>query len=163
MYMWCNCIGVPYDADLWQVRNSAEQNGAHNISSTKAKHEIVRRKEALSLPLTIEPYEIILIINKAWDDSFARAVTNLKAIADRGWCPYNRNLLLHPKIRATMTAEELKKEPSRIIILPTHLRTNFANCQPLTLNSFPPLIPKSLISDREQRCGASIQLSSRMI
>ena len=35
LHLWCACIGVPYGTDLWQVGDSAEQNGAHNISSTK--------------------------------------------------------------------------------------------------------------------------------
>ena len=148
LHLWCACIGVPYGTDLWQVEDSAEQNGAHNISSTKAKQEIVRRKEALSLPPTIEPYEIIPIINKAWDDSFARVVTNRKAIADRGWWPYNRNLLLHPKIRATMTVKELEKEPSRSIIIPTHRITNFVDIsieQPtLDAKFLPPVDTKKL-------------------
>ena len=74
LHSWCACIGVPYGTGMWQVGNSAEQNGAHNMSSIKAKQEIVRQKEALSLPPTIELYEIIPIINKAWDDSFHRKV-----------------------------------------------------------------------------------------
>lgn len=98
---------------------------ALNMSSYRAKAEIVRRKENLSSPPIIEPYEIIPIVNAAWRESFGVVETNRKAILDRGWWPYNRNLLLHPKIWATMTAKELEREPSRNIILPTHRKMNF--------------------------------------
>ena len=91
------------------------------LPSYRAKAEIVRRKENLSLPTTIEPYEIIPIVNVAWRESFGVVEKNRKAIRDRGWWPYNKNLLLHPKIRATMT----EREPSHNIILPTHRKLNF--------------------------------------
>jgi len=47
-------------------------------------------------------------------------VTNKKAIAQRGWWPFNCNLLLDDKICVTMTTEEKSKEPERSIIIPTH-------------------------------------------
>ena len=97
------------------------------MGSTKAKAEIVRKKEALSLPPVIEPYEIIPIINAAWDKSFGRVSTNKKAIAERGWWPYNRNLLLHTKIRATMTDDEKSKEFERNIIFPTHRNLHYVD------------------------------------
>jgi len=76
---------------------------------------------------TIDPYKIIPIINKAWGNSFAKVVTNQKSIVDRGWWLYNRNLLLHPKICAIMTTQELERESSRRIILPTHRKINFVD------------------------------------
>mmetsp|Transcript_25328 Transcript_25328/g.29831 ORF Transcript_25328/g.29831 Transcript_25328/m.29831 type:complete len:179 (+) Transcript_25328:1555-2091(+) len=78
-------------------------------------------------PPVIEPYEIIPIINAAWDKSFGRVSTNKKAIAERGWWPYNRNLLLHTKIRATMTDDEKSKEFDRNIIFPTHRNLHYVD------------------------------------
>ena len=52
-YLGCACIVVPYGTDLWQVGDSAEQNGTSNMCSTKEKAEIVRKKEVLSLPPVI--------------------------------------------------------------------------------------------------------------
>ena len=122
---WCTCISVPYGTDLWQVGDAEEQNGAFNMASTKAKMDIVAKKERMSLPPTIEPFEIIPIINTAWPLSFGRVESNQKAISDCGWWPFNHNLLLNVKIRATMTEEEKEVEPSRKIVIPTHRNVNY--------------------------------------
>ena len=53
--------------------------------------------------LTVEPHEIISIINYAWDRSFSRIESNMHAIADRGWFPYNRNIMTESTIRASIT------------------------------------------------------------
>ena len=42
--------------------------------------------------------DIIPIINYCWDRSFARTITNKKAIAMRGWNPLNYVLLDSPEI-----------------------------------------------------------------
>ena len=97
------------------------------MNSTKAKMKIVERKERMSLPAVIEPYEIIPIINSAWPTSFGRVETNRNAISERGWFPWNRNLLLHDKIRATMTEEEKEKEPSRNILIPSHRNERYVD------------------------------------
>lgn len=61
--------------------------------------------------LGILPTDIMILVNQAWKWSFARVVSaNKKAVADRGWFPYNRILLDHPDLRATMTAEECEEE-----------------------------------------------------
>ncbi len=44
---------------------------------------------------------ITYIVTQAWADSFASAVHNKSAIADRGWNPLNFNSLRHPEIAAT--------------------------------------------------------------
>ena len=56
--------------------------------------------------------DIIPIINKCWPPAFSDVENNKKAICKKGWNPYNRNLLLHPVIRATMTEDMLAKETS---------------------------------------------------
>ena len=74
--------------------------------------------------LTIEPYEIIRIVNAAWPKSFAKIEYNKKAIAERGLLPYNRALMLHPTVRASITneEEELELGYSTKIIIPQHAR-----------------------------------------
>jgi len=59
---------------------------------------------------SIEPYEIIILINQAWAQYFARARTNKKAIADRRWYPLNSNLLLNITLRDTMADNGKEKE-----------------------------------------------------
>ena len=103
---WVCCIGVPYGTALWQVGDSKEQNGSFNVAISQAKIDLVSKKETMSLPAVLEPTDMIPLINSAWKKSFARVRHNKKAIADRGWFPYNRNLLLHPDLRSTMTDQE---------------------------------------------------------
>ena len=65
----------------------------------------------MSLPGKLVATDIMpLIRNRAWSQSFARKEKNQVAIADRGWNPYNRILLLDPSVRATMTEHELQSE-----------------------------------------------------
>ena len=68
----------------------------------------------------INPCKVIIIIKKAWDESFGRVDTNKKAIAERGWFPYNRNLLTYQDIRSTMTEVERAAKLEKKIILPSH-------------------------------------------
>ena len=89
--------------------DSKEQNGSFNIAMTKAKQQLLEYKTKHENP-TLQPTDIIPLINKAWKQSFARVDKNRNAIADRGWNPLNRNLLLDSSIRATMTEEERSKE-----------------------------------------------------
>ena len=69
----------------------------------------------------IQPHDIMPLINKAWDDSFARITRNKKAIAGRGWDPYNRALLLNFQIRSMMTDKEkdIEAERNEDIIIPS--------------------------------------------
>ena len=45
-----------------------------------------------------------------WDLSFGKIESIKKAIAERGWGPYNRALLLHSIIRSTMTQSMVQDE-----------------------------------------------------
>ena len=58
----------------------------------------------------LQTYDIIPLVNKAWDKSFARAMKNKAEISDRGWNPLNCNILTFPEIRATMTTQEIDEE-----------------------------------------------------
>lgn len=71
---------------------------------------------------TINSEDIIPTINYAWNSSFAKVKTNKQAISERGWYPYNRNLLLNAQIRATMTNEERNNEKG---LVPIHLKQNY--------------------------------------
>ena len=64
-HKWAVVIGVPYGTALWQVGNSPEQNGNFNMMSVKAKRKIVDDKERMMIKPTIEPWEIINIVNAA--------------------------------------------------------------------------------------------------
>lgn len=59
---------------------------------------------------TIQPYEIMNIVNVAWEELSAKVGSNKNAISERDWMPYNRNLMTYPCLCATMTTEEKGNE-----------------------------------------------------
>ena len=103
LHLWAVCIGVPYDMTLWQVGDAPEQNSSLNTASVVKKREIFEDKEKHMLnKLTIEPHNIIMILNYAWERSFARVISNKKSIAEREWFPYNHNLTTYLIIRSSI-------------------------------------------------------------
>ena len=59
-----------------------------------------RRRMGLK-SIEIERYNVISIVNYAWERSFKREETNKRAIAERGWNPLNCALLLYKKVIKT--------------------------------------------------------------
>ena len=91
--------------------DSNEQNGSFKIYLAEAKAELLSyRVRFMIQDLELQATDIIPLINIVWDNSYARVHTNLKAICNRGWYPYNRNLLLHADFRGTVTEEEKGNE-----------------------------------------------------
>ena len=105
-HTWVCCFGVPYGTAIWQVGDASEQNGTFKIALSTAKKLLIQKKEEIMQKPRIEQCEIIVLLNYAWERSFARTASNKKAIVDRGWFPYNRNLLTLPEICSTMTKAE---------------------------------------------------------
>jgi hypothetical protein len=60
--------------------------------------------------LELIPYDIVPIVNYAWQGSFDNIQNNKKAILNRGWWPLIRMLLLHSDLRKSMTIHDLKQE-----------------------------------------------------
>ena len=98
---WNVCIGVPYGTSYWQVGDSSEQNGCFKMALSKLKREVLFKKENRRVALAIDKVDIVDLVSRAWEVSFARVESNKKGIADRGWSPLNYNCLLHPEIQAT--------------------------------------------------------------
>ena len=88
---------VPYGTFLWQVADSKGQNGIYKISLAKAKITFLQKKLSMFIdPPSLVATDTIPSVNVAWSDSFSRIeIINKKAIAERGWGPYNSNLLLY--------------------------------------------------------------------
>ena len=125
-HLWVACIGVPYGTSLWQVGDAAECNGTYKGGLTTMKKKIIAHKTKLMMPrLTIEVTEIIILVNYAWSVSFALAKSNKKAIAERGWSPLNRNIILDTAVRATMTKLEIESEKEAGILIPYTLTGNY--------------------------------------
>ena len=126
LHLWSALIGVPYGTSMWQVGDSAEQNGSYKMALSRIKKTLVEWKQRKMLArLTIEVLEIMILINYAWDESFARVETNKTAIAERGWFPLNRKLLIDTQLRSTMTVNEQRDERTNGVIVPYHATDNF--------------------------------------
>ena len=96
------------------------------MASVVKKKEIVEDKEKHMLDkLTIEPHNIIMILNYSWGHSFIRVISNKKAIAERGCFPYNHSLMTYPIIRSSITKEDVEAELTEgsDIVLPLQTRT----------------------------------------
>ena len=86
------------------------------------------------------PTDIIPLINYAWEHSVAKVAGNKKAICERGWFPFNQNLLLHPELMQTMTKDERINARNNLLEGPRQQSTengiNTApNCDPAFLNN----------------------------
>jgi hypothetical protein len=109
-HRWSIVIGVPYGTALWQVGDSVQQNGMFKVWLSKRKEHLMQVRESMKSELEIVPTDIIPLVIYAWDRSFVNVVTNKLAILERGWFPLNKNLLLHPLLRATMTPNDKDEE-----------------------------------------------------
>ena len=78
---WKVCLGLPNGTALWQVGDSAEQNGSWKMAMTKYKREFVVFKTRMGMPVAINRTDIIPLANKASLRSFAQAECNQWAIA----------------------------------------------------------------------------------
>ena len=70
--------------------------------------------------------DIVPLLRKCWGPSFCDVNANRRAIARRGWGPYNRTLLLRPTIHASMT-ETMIKDERQMTIFPHKRCSNFIN------------------------------------
>ena len=67
--------------------------------------DVLTQKDRCYAAFAVEKEDIVDLVSKAWDESFAHIATNQKAVAERGWGLLNFNLLLlHPEIQLTSTS-----------------------------------------------------------
>ena len=111
-HLWHVCLGVPYGTAFWQIADSPQLNGFFKILMTKAKRDLFAKRIASCLQdMHLLRTDIIPLVRLCWYLSFGNKTSILKAIAERGWGPYNRVLLLvHSVIRGSMTEEMIEKE-----------------------------------------------------
>jgi len=86
--------------------------------------------------ITIEPSDIMLLVNDAWNKSFAKVATNKKAIAERGWFPYNRKLLQHPDIATTKPVESITDSQETYLLYETCDLSPSSQISDVTLPTF---------------------------
>ena len=71
------------------------------MSLTKHKRNLLNAKSLVGQDFALDKEDVIPLVHKAWNDSFARVKSNQNAIAERGWTPLTYNCLLHPEILQT--------------------------------------------------------------
>ena len=96
---------------IWHIilasrgKSRTRQNGFFKMALvTKCKRDLLTQKERRHAAFAVEKEDIVDLVSKAWDESFAHIATNQKAVAEQGYGPSNYNLLLHPEIQLTSTS-----------------------------------------------------------
>jgi hypothetical protein len=131
-HRWSVCIGVPYGTAKWQVGDSRQQNGMFKVRMCQRKEFLLDKRESMFMTVEIAPTDIIPLVRYGWDGSFANVQSNKVAILERGWYPLNRNLLLDPLLRNTMTDKE-KEDEQKEDTVPLQFR--HASSSSLTTNN----------------------------
>ena len=75
------------------------------MSITKFKRDLVLFKIRMGLPHTMTKTDIVHLYNREFANSFAQVPSNRHDIADRGWNPLNRALLLNKEVIKTKIFE----------------------------------------------------------
>ncbi len=93
---WKVCLGVPYATSLWQVGDSAQNNGTFKTEWYGLKDELLIWKYERGLNQVIQHHDVIPTLNRVFPIAFGRVDVDWRAIADQGWYPLNCKLVKHP-------------------------------------------------------------------
>ena len=95
-------LGPPNAIDVWQVRDSCHQNVCWKMAMAVEKDSLLHFRHRHSFESTdFDRYDILPLINRAWNKSFTRRYKNLEAIIDRGLFHLEKRLLKDPAILKT--------------------------------------------------------------
>ena len=78
---WIICHGTPYGTSYWQVGDSPEQNGSFKMAWIAEKRDLVTYKTDRGLQTSLTADDLMPLLNRAWQRSFARERLVTKAIA----------------------------------------------------------------------------------
>ena len=82
-----------------------------------AKRKLLDLKRQSCMNETIDKSDLMLSINIAWNKSLFCVDKNRRAIANRGWGPYDCNILICSHIRATMTETDKLNDLNYQVVL----------------------------------------------
>ena len=80
-HIWRVCIGVTNATAHWQVGDSPGENGSWKMGTTEDKRVLVLFKTRMGMCITITKIDIVPIICRSLDKSFASEVTGKREIA----------------------------------------------------------------------------------
>jgi len=96
-HWWNVCFGVLYATSLWQLGDSAENNGAFKTVWYHEKEKLLLWKYERWVEGVIWHYDVIPLLNKVFHRAFGQVAINQQAISDHGWGPLNQELPKHPQ------------------------------------------------------------------
>jgi len=103
---WYILLGVPNQTQVWQLGDSAEQNGSFKMELYRWKLELLTKKRGTGgIPLSILKPEVAWGVRVACEVSFFRVQQNIRAMARRGLgFIMNRGCLDLPQVLRTASA-----------------------------------------------------------
>jgi hypothetical protein len=111
---WSIILGQSYATGVWQLHDHTAQNGTFKSNLYAEKTAFVERKRAAGLPGDIEKQEIVLVVSRAIQKSFANRSYAVKALAETGWCPPTMAPLDDPSILQS-APDDVKKARTELI------------------------------------------------
>ena len=141
-----------------------EQNGSFNMAMTYAKRKLLDLKYQSYMNETIDKSDLILLINIAWDKSFVRVDKNRRAIIDRGWGPYNRNILTLSHIRSTMVeTKKINGMNYEVVLSPSSSVSTITNHSSICHNTFSSNSRYSDSSDINWNVGVAASVTESIV
>ena len=117
--------------------DSKEQNGYFNMAMIEVKRKLLDLKRSHCLKETIDKNGLMFLISIARNKPFACIGMNKKSIADRGWGPYNRNILTLSHIRSTMVeTKKINGMNYEVVLSPSSSVSTITNHSSICHNTF---------------------------
>ena len=116
--MWKVCFKVPYATILWQVGDASEQISKFKIEGTREKGNLMTYKCDKYLRSSLEPEDIMPLLNLVFSKSFGNVRSNKKAIANCGWNPPNCTLLEHPSLITEDKGRSSSASTTELAVMP---------------------------------------------
>lgn len=135
---WLVSFGVPYGTSDWQIHDDHAMNGTFKGHLYEEKSELTRKKRAAGLDGEMEKHEIVLVVGKAAQKSFAVTQYAKSATAACGWNPPTKAPLDNPEILQS-APEDVKQARAQILSqrnTPLSGTTSNALMQPTERNIF---------------------------
>ena len=80
------------------MADSSEQNGSYKSEWVREKNKLLLYRIRMGMSPELSKGDILPLLNRVWNLSFALTISNRKAVRDRGWYPANYMLLTDPDV-----------------------------------------------------------------
>ena len=111
---WKVIVGASYGTGFWQGHDDKAMNGRFKANLYKEKLTLVTKKRAIGLAGEIEKVEVVVLVCKAAQNSFAVVTYGESALLATGWNPATKAPLDLPEILQS-APEDVRKERTEIL------------------------------------------------